>query len=152
MLDSRACDRARHWVSLELDDELSELESARLSAHVEGCAACRAFEADTRALTQRLRSAPLEALGVPIALPVRRRMSRLVSVGVGSATALAASVAVVLGTVGSSPVNRPPAALTVVGTGFEDIQAVREARRAELRQPSPVLLLVRRGLAAPGAV
>ena len=34
------CDRAREWVSLELDGELSELGAARLDAHLVRCAAC----------------------------------------------------------------------------------------------------------------
>ena len=39
-LQPRNCDRARAWVSLRLDDEISELEERLLEAHLGRCAAC----------------------------------------------------------------------------------------------------------------
>jgi predicted anti-sigma-YlaC factor YlaD len=52
------CERARRWVSLGLDGELSQVESARLGAHVGRCAECAEFARDVDALTQELRAMP----------------------------------------------------------------------------------------------
>src|SRR5438105_4563752 len=52
------CDRAREWVSLLLDDELSEFENALLDAHLAGCADCRAFRAGAASSTATLRHHP----------------------------------------------------------------------------------------------
>jgi hypothetical protein len=89
---SRSCERARNWVSLDLDDELSELECAMLRAHTTRCAACSAFQAEASAFTYRLRLAPLEPLPAPVALPTRRRaVSRLAQVGAAAAVAVVAA-------------------------------------------------------------
>jgi predicted anti-sigma-YlaC factor YlaD len=88
-----ACDRAREALSVALDGELSELERARLDLHLELCASCRAFEADSSALAQTLRNAaPLE-LSVPIVLPRRSRLSRVRAAQTGAAAAALALVA-----------------------------------------------------------
>ena len=47
-----ACESAREQLSRQLDHELSELDHARLDAHLEQCAACRAFAAEIGAVTQ----------------------------------------------------------------------------------------------------
>lgn len=72
---SHACDRARGWVSLELDGELSQLERSLLGSHLAGCAACRSFRVDAVGATAELRAAPLEQLERPISLPTRRRIA-----------------------------------------------------------------------------
>ena len=74
-LHSHACDRARAWVSLELDGELSQLERSLLDSHLSGCAVCRAFKVDAVSATAELRAAPLERLERPIMLPSRRRLA-----------------------------------------------------------------------------
>ena len=84
-----ACERAREWVSLQLDDELSELERTLMRAHLVRCADCRMFASDLGALTGRLRSESLELLAQPIVVPMRRVGLRAVNV----AAALAAGVA-----------------------------------------------------------
>ena len=48
---SLLCERARGWVSLSLDGELSEFERALLDAHLGRCAECSVFAADTGAAT-----------------------------------------------------------------------------------------------------
>jgi hypothetical protein len=53
------CERARLWVSLELDGELSEVERALLEEHVTRCPACAVVRADLDALTATIRQAPL---------------------------------------------------------------------------------------------
>ena len=71
---SRSCERARSWVSLDLDDELSELEGAMLRAHTSRCVPCAQFQTEAVAITHKLRLTPLEPLPAPIALPPRRRV------------------------------------------------------------------------------
>lgn len=88
-----ACDRAREALSLALDGELSELERARLDLHLEHCPECRAFEAETTAASRLLRSAPLEQMSVPIALPRPRRLSAARMMQAGAAAAAVAIVA-----------------------------------------------------------
>src|SRR6266511_400407 len=70
---SHACDRARAQISSRIDEELSELEHARLDLHLAGCAACRAYEADVMAVTNLVRAAPLETLEFPVFVARRRR-------------------------------------------------------------------------------
>src|SRR5918912_1375908 len=88
-----ACDRAREALSLALDGELTELERARLDQHLERCADCRAFEADSTAVAGLLRSSTLEQMSVPIVLPHRRRLSTARFVQAGAAAAAVAIVA-----------------------------------------------------------
>ncbi len=89
-----ACESA----SARLDNELSELENARLDAHLRGCAECRAYAAEIGAIAVRLRGAALERPSEAVLLPRRRRVSgaRL------QAAVAAAAVAVVAAVAGSS--------------------------------------------------
>jgi predicted anti-sigma-YlaC factor YlaD len=107
----RSCERARNWVSLDLDDELSELEGAMLRAHTARCAACSAFQAQATAFTCRLRLAPLEPMPAPVALPSRRRaVSRRAQVGAAAAVAaMAAGIGTLLST--AEPTGRVSAAV-----------------------------------------
>ena|SRR5919201_5832078 len=88
-----ACDGAREALSLALDGELSELERARLDLHLERCAECRTYEAETAAASSLLRNAPLEQMSVPIALPRPRRLSVARMMQAGAAAAAIALVA-----------------------------------------------------------
>lgn len=88
---ARVCYRAREYASRRLDGELSDFETALLDNHLERCVDCRLFAAELEGIVDRLRSAPLEELQQPIALPSRRRApSRILR---GSAVAAAAAVA-----------------------------------------------------------
>jgi predicted anti-sigma-YlaC factor YlaD len=90
-LASHACDRARAQISSRIDDELSELEEARLGVHLAGCAACRAYEADVVAVTVMMRAAPLEPLEFPVAVS-RRRRSALRQFELAAAVTMAAAI------------------------------------------------------------
>lgn len=70
---SSACERARAWAALAPDGELSMLELRLLQAHVERCGECARIAADIEAITDTIRSAPLEPPPGQIALPVLRR-------------------------------------------------------------------------------
>ena len=87
------CERARADVSLLLDGELSQLERAFLDAHLERCAACRAYYADVVAVTADLRAAPLAepAVGVTPPRRVRPLAFRRVPVSVAAALVIGAA-------------------------------------------------------------
>ena len=89
------CQRAREAVSAQLDGELSELGSARLSAHLRACAACAAYALEAAAISTRLRATPLERPTRPIELPSRGRTPgvRVAAGAAGAAAAALASVA-----------------------------------------------------------
>src|SRR5207247_858412 len=72
---ARRCERAREWISLEADAELSEFERALLASHVSRCSECAAFQLDVSAITRQLRAAPLARLDHPVELPRRQRFS-----------------------------------------------------------------------------
>jgi anti-sigma factor RsiW len=88
-----ACDRAREALSVGLDGELSELDRARLDAHLERCPDCAAFEAGSSAVAQLLRQAPQEQMSVPIMLPRAGRLSVARMLQAGAAAAAVALVA-----------------------------------------------------------
>jgi predicted anti-sigma-YlaC factor YlaD len=91
---SSSCDHAREQLSARLDHELGELDQARLETHLTSCAACRSFQAQTGGMTGVLRTAPLEEVRFPIAVP-RRRFISVRSLQAGAAAAAVALVAAV---------------------------------------------------------
>jgi predicted anti-sigma-YlaC factor YlaD len=130
------CDRARAWLSADLDCELSAFESTLLHAHLSGCASCRGFGADVDAFTEMLRSAPLEESDLRVVMPQRRRWLPVQSL---RATVAALAVAAVgLGSVfasieGSGVFNNatPSAAAADVGQ-FRELQAFKRAAAVDL--------------------
>src|SRR4029077_9644407 len=91
------CQRAREAVSAQLDGELSELGSARLSAHLRACAGCAAYALEAAAISKRLRATPLERPTVPIELPSRRRTPGVRVAATAAVAAAAALASVALG-------------------------------------------------------
>lgn len=87
------CERARAYVSLAVDEELSELGAARLEAHLAECADCRAYSAEVGGLTAQLRSTELEQPETPFVLPrSRTTLVRGLQVGAAAAAVLAATL------------------------------------------------------------
>src|SRR5436309_12686650 len=78
----RECERMRASISAALDGELSEPESIRVGDHVEHCAWCRGFQADTKGFVSTLRTAPLEPLGRPLAVHPRCELGRVETIEV----------------------------------------------------------------------
>ena len=101
------CERARQWVSAELDGRLSEFEQALLDGHLAGCAECSGFRASATRFTQQLRAAPLERLDEPIGIS---RARRRFSLRFAPAVAALAVTAVGLGSILASTVVRPGSA------------------------------------------
>ena len=102
------CERARQWVSAELDGRLSEFEQALLDGHLSGCPECSGFRASTTRFTQQLRAAPLERLTEPYAIS---RARRRFSFRFAPAVAALAVTAVGLGSILASSVVRPGSAV-----------------------------------------
>jgi anti-sigma factor RsiW len=127
------CERARAWASLRVDDELSQLESALLDAHLRDCATCSAFAARIAAATVAVREAGLLQLPHPVLVPVRRRRAHR---GVAGAVVAAAMIAATaagavfgLQSGGQAGTFRPTA---VVASGNESTNVFRNLRRAQL--------------------
>jgi len=139
------CDRVRGQISLALDGELSQLERAMLLSHLERCASCHAYQADSAALTSLLRGAPFEAMSRPVT--VQRRRRSIVGTRVQVAAAAAIAVAALAGTgqlLRSEPIELNPA-FVPSGAGqvkfpsplqLEHEQAMLE--RAQVGQPVQV--------------
>jgi anti-sigma factor RsiW len=85
------CERARKAVSAQLDGELTEIGSARLSAHLRGCGGCTAYALEVAAIATRLRAAPLERPRVGVALPSRRRPGLQIAAAAAAVLVAAAS-------------------------------------------------------------
>jgi anti-sigma factor RsiW len=134
MESSHRCDRARAWASLRVDDELSQLESALLDAHLRECATCRAFAARIAASTAAVRKAGLQQLPHPVLVSVpRRRAHRGVAGAFVAAAMLAATAAgAVFGlhSLGGHPSALRPTAM--VASSNESANVFRTLRRAQL--------------------
>jgi hypothetical protein len=136
--DKFLCDRGREWISLRLDGELSELAQKMLDSHVGRCADCRAFAASIEQTTAELRAFPLEQPSRPFMISRQRRRA----IGLGSISAVAASVAAVAVGLGallhlpsSSPSFRASGPLIVIAqaSSNNDLSIQHEHRVAQLK-------------------
>jgi predicted anti-sigma-YlaC factor YlaD len=152
--DDPRCENARGWVSLRLDDDLSEFEIFLLDAHLRRCAACREFALDTSAFTSVLRSRPLEeraqpVVSVPLPQPQPWRRQRLLFSQVASAVALVAvmggAVDLILprGSGGDAP--QIDARQASGGATQDDLVGTVAARRAHLLAATSRWWIPRRG-------
>jgi predicted anti-sigma-YlaC factor YlaD len=121
---SSACQIARERSSLRLDGELSEFEELALVEHLTRCAGCRAHEASLGAISDRLRSGPLEEPEFPVVLPHRLR------VRVPLRTAQAAAAAVALAFIGFSSGG--------FSSGAQQSVSVGQAVAAPESNPAPI--------------
>jgi len=69
------CERTRQWVSVALDNELSQFERALVKNHVARCADCRSFQRSVTAVTVVVRNSPSQRMSRDLYLPVRRRLA-----------------------------------------------------------------------------
>jgi ferric-dicitrate binding protein FerR (iron transport regulator) len=140
---SAECERARTWVSLGLDGELSQVEQALLRAHVGRCARCAAFARDVDGLTQEIRTAPLQR-PLRAGMPARRRSTGMRALQLGAAAA-AVAIAAGLGSLAGSLSSRSPvptaAARTIPLRAFHFVGPVRQPQpgtRLGLQSRAPV--------------
>jgi predicted anti-sigma-YlaC factor YlaD len=127
---SAICERARSWISLRVDDELSEFECALLDAHLTRCDACADFAEDVGSMTFALRTEPLESLSRPLAVPSRRRRNMaLPARAAASAAALLVTIGgafAVLGHSGPQPLASHSARVN------NDLRLLRASQRQKL--------------------
>jgi len=132
----RRCECARAWVSLRLDDEISELEDALLDAHLRRCASCREFEASVHGAVVILRAQPLEAIDHAVVVPGRRRipMRRATVASVAAVAAAVVGVTTVLSTqVGETPAAHAPGPLpAAITSDDQDLKQLRTLRVLQL--------------------
>jgi predicted anti-sigma-YlaC factor YlaD len=137
---SKRCVRAREHISLRLDSELSEFERALLGAHLARCGACRRFESDVRAVTERLRAEPLEPLSRPVVVAPRRRsiaVARTLQGAAAAAAVLAVGFGAMLGLADSTGPDRIAPAAT--GFPLDGNNTLLRAVRVKAMRP-PALL------------
>jgi len=139
-LESRLCSRARFWVSLRLDDQLSELEGALLDAHLAACPACSSFAAESELATSELRDAPpARHQPVQLVLPRRTRTPLVVAfaAAVIAAAALAGGVVRDVLSSSSEPTSAPRP-VAVVASSADSSDGLRELRRSSLLGQKPI--------------
>jgi predicted anti-sigma-YlaC factor YlaD len=130
------CDRARHWASLRLDGELSELEAALLDAHLERCPGCRDFAEEADGVVGALRAVALEPLQAPVVIPLRHRPRRVRALQTAVAVALvlaAAALGSVLGVAnrGASQSTAPTRHVAMIASA-DSPDTLRKLRRPTL--------------------
>ena len=110
----QTCDRVHELVSARVDGELSELERAQLQRHLRRCGPCAAYAATVSAATGELRAAPQVAASVDVPLRRIRRGSarRMIA-------PIAAALAIVAGTLGTTSVAQAPSSQTSKPPFFE---------------------------------
>jgi anti-sigma factor RsiW len=134
----RRCDRAREYASLRLDGELSDFERALLDSHLDRCPSCRVFADDLVAVTDRLRTSPLEQPSIAVALP-RRRFVAPRRIQVGAAAAAVVSVVGIGSLFGmlQSSATTPASGVAQLRTVAAEDREFRDLRRAVLTAPHP---------------
>ena len=125
------CMLARESASVRLDGELTELEVARLDAHLRVCADCRAYSLEIGEITNRLQAAKLEQPGQALVLPRRRRLAgaRMQAVLAAAAVVVVAATAAASSfTIGHSLRTRtvPLRATSTRSTGASMQQDIRQ--------------------------
>jgi predicted anti-sigma-YlaC factor YlaD len=125
------CERARFWVSLRLDGELSELEGALLDAHLARCAGCRAVADGFVTSTTALRSASLKRVA-PVIVELPRSPRRLLAIVAVAAVLVLGVIAggLVRGQVADHVASAPRAVASVAS--FETADQLRSLRRTAL--------------------
>ena len=103
---SAVCDRARAWVSLDLDGGLSTFEKRLLDRHLDGCGECCGFAEESARFTLALRAAALEPAHVEVELPRRSSFVASAIAGVGSIAAVAAAAVLAFAPHSSAPPPR----------------------------------------------
>ena len=102
------CVRAREWVSLRADGELSELERLLLRRHIARCVECRAFAEGVKTTTAVLRAAPAASPSRSLAPRVRQERFRLRYRLATALVVFSAALGVLLGSIREGPAPGPP--------------------------------------------
>jgi Putative zinc-finger len=136
VLEPNCCERFHAAVSLQLDGELSPLESALLRAHAVECAHCRAYASDVRRIAAHLRASPFRVPSHHIPAPARPTTH-----GLQRAFYAAAAIAVLVSTAGLGAGGGRGEAPSHRARESVYLQSMDYERRllAALSRPRPVL-------------
>jgi predicted anti-sigma-YlaC factor YlaD len=132
----QTCDRIRELCSAAVDGELSELDDARVQAHLATCAPCAAFAATAAGTSRLVRTTPLEELQIPIVLPGRRIAvaRKLQVVAAAAAVTMTVGLSAAVGTLGNAPsVRHSPTARQSVKLRFPDQELKMLERASQAR-------------------
>jgi len=137
------CERMRELFSAALDGELSELDDARLEAHLAMCAGCRSYADTTAAAARLVRSAPLEDLDMQIVVPGRRlAVARRLQVTAAAAAVVAtAGLSVALGTLTGPSATHEHRATPSAKLRFPDQELRMLERASQTARSHPRLAL-----------
>jgi predicted anti-sigma-YlaC factor YlaD len=91
------CIQAREAASARLDGELAELDAARLDAHLDACAECRAMARGLQVTAALVRETPLEPPSRQLILPLRRSRPRSLHLRTAAAAAVLAAASFSVG-------------------------------------------------------
>ena len=130
------CDRIRELCSAALDGELSELDGARVQAHLATCAPCAAFAATAAGTSRLVRATPLEEPAIPIVLPGRRLAvaRKLQVVAAAAAVTMTIGLSAAVGTLGTAPsVRHSPSARASAKLRFPDQELKMLDRASQAR-------------------
>lgn len=144
MTNSTACERARNWLSLRLDSELSQLERALLDSHLERCPGCAEAAGRLEAVTVAIRSAPTERPPA-MAVPRLRTRGSLRAFYAAAGAALASTAA--LGCIGffgalhfvpdTSAAPKLHRVSVVAGGMSNDLELLAASRVLRVERPTP---------------
>ncbi len=141
LIQGGLCDRAREWVSLRLDGELSPLEEELLERHLELCDECRLFEEDVRWATDVLRLTPQERparrLTIPAAQKPRVSARRVTAIAAAAALALGALVGAIVEGPSSPAPAEAPNELSFL-TQQREADEFRRLPRTRILSPAPL--------------
>jgi hypothetical protein len=131
--EGQLCARARFWVSLRVDDELSELEAALLDAHLARCGDCCEFALGAEASAAAIRSASY-IRHAPLVLDLPRAPRRFVAAaGIAAVIAVAAIAGGLVGSATSrGPSSSSPVHAAAVVASFDSPDQLRRLRRTTL--------------------
>jgi predicted anti-sigma-YlaC factor YlaD len=138
-----SCDHIRELYSASLDGELSELDSARLHAHLASCTGCSTYAATTASAAKIVRHTPLERPTFPVVIPGRRvAVARKLQVAAAAAAVtVTIGLSVAIGTIGAPSAAHPThKASPTQKLRFPD-QELRMLRRASQARSHPRLAL-----------
>jgi anti-sigma factor RsiW len=128
------CERSIKAISLRLDGEITELESAALDRHLAECERCSEIAAHTAAMTAVLREAPLVELERQVVVTSPRRARRQLVRRTAAVVLVGAGLAVAAGTTlfAETGQQHPSSAL-----GFRDLDEQRQFVQSELIRLEP---------------
>jgi predicted anti-sigma-YlaC factor YlaD len=139
----QTCDSIRQLCSAALDGELSELDAARVDAHLGACPSCRAYVSTATAASRLVRETPLEEPAFRVVIPARRLAvaRKLQMAAAAAAVAVTVGLSVAVGTIsGPSAVHSSHRATQSAKLRFPD-QELRMLQRASQARSHPRLAL-----------